>query len=211
MPDKLLLETGDALLLEIGDDFLLEYDDVRWLPHHPDWIPAKPALRTSSQQAFVINISPIVNPPLPTAMPPMPTFPAQIFRKRLPRSAYQFTARGQQFLGFDLRNRVTYPDRFPPRRARQYAQVFQIGGVLDVPKTRGWRPRFPDRIPRRIPVRTGMIAYQADPSIFITSGTCVNWTDVDLVQPTFAAEDVRQSTFASEVVTQPTFGTEGVC
>lgn len=211
MSSRLLLETGDDLLLETGDFFLLEDPDLRWLPHYPARVPPRVSLGPPSQRTFIHNVSPIVNPPPPTDMPAMPTFPAQVFRTFLPRAVYQFTARGQQFLGFDLRNRAVYPDRFPARRFRPYAQSFEIGGVLNVPKTGGWRPRYPDRLSRRLPVRTGLMAYQPPPSIFVTSVTCINWTDLALVQPLIDAQLLTEPTITTEALIQPTISVEGVC
>jgi len=213
MPSNLLLETGDALLLENGDNLLLEEGDVRWLPHFPDRVYGKTSIRTASQRHFIHNLSPIVNPPLPTEMPPMPTFPAQVPSRTTLKAAHrQVTPIMPLRPQSDLYWRGRYPDRFPARRlAEQPDNGFEISSVLDVPITRGWRPRYPDLLRRKKPAPAGQGLWNVDPTTLINAAFCLELGSETFVTPSFTGETGVSSTLSEETFTVPTLAEEDLC
>jgi len=213
MASKLLLNTGDALLLNNGDDLLLNDPDVRWLPHFPDWVPPKRSIRTASQRHFIHNVSPIVNPPLPTAMPPMPTFPAQVPSRTTLKPAHrQVTPIMPLRPQSDLYWRGRYPDRFPARRlAEQPDNGFEISSVLDVPITRGWRPRYPDVLRRKLPTPPGQGLWNVDPTTLINAAFCLELGSETFTLPSFSDETSVSSTLSAETFTVPTLAEEDLC
>lgn len=182
-----------------------------WIPIFPPYIPPHPALSVMAQRTYTSTISPIVNPAPPTDMPTMPTFPAQMYHQTLPGSAYQFYASGTPFLGFDNRAKAVYPDQFPPRRLRLQSQTFEIGAVLNVPKTGGWRPRYPDQLlPARRP-NLGVFSYVTSSVVILNTQSCLTWVDEAVLESYFDDEALITSGITSEAVVSSDLFEEDVC
>lgn len=211
----LLLNTGggDDLLLNIASSHLLlsADQDLRWEPHFPDRCPPPRRLSTSAQQFLGINVSPIVNPPIPVPLVWQSWYPAQVRRAALPRSSYQAFATGTPFLGTQLRSFVSYPDRFPARRLRPFEQSFEIGGVTNVPIVGGWRPRYPDSLQSRRPVPTGVFSYLTSPTVILNANPCITWHDEALQQSELTEQDLINTGFTPETLTNPDLTGEGLC
>lgn len=184
---------------------------LAWLPHGPV-VLTQVWLRNRPMRSYVvINLDPIVNPPPPTAYAAHVTFPGQAPRRTLPTAERLFYVTGSPFLGTSLRNFVTAPARLlRPTRAQGF-QTFEIGGVLDVPKIGGWRPRHPDGLRLRQRPALGQSVWIVDPTTLLNAAPCVELGDETLTNPILADEIFTSPAFASETLTQPTLGSEDLC
>jgi hypothetical protein len=216
---KVLLETGDVLLLETSGALLLEVLDVdtaNWRPSYPDRLPPARRLLTAAQQAFAINVSPIINPAPPTELTWHPHYPDRVDRRVWLRVANQPTR--TSFIGnpvADLRWLATYPARiFRPRlpvALYPATPVYPISALLEVGKLGGWRPIYPSWLDRKLPTRTGTSIWLVDPTTLLNAAHCLEWTSETSTLPAFSDEVRLSPDLASETATLPAMAEENLC
>jgi hypothetical protein len=181
---------------------------LEWQPEHLDYFPQR---RRPIGGSSAINLDPIVNPPPPVELVWQSWFPAQCFSRQLQRANYLAFVTGSPFLGTALRTPPVYPNQILRQHLRQYSESFEISGMIALPAIASWRPRFPDRLDRRLVRRAGWFSYVTPPSVILDSQPCLTWVDEDLVLSSMAEEAVGNSTMASETLTSSDLDEEGVC
>lgn len=183
-----------------------------WRPIIPLIIWPRTSIATGAQRTYTSTIEPIVNPPAPTPIATWaPRYPDTVPGPTTRRHLYPSYVSGAPFLGTALRARAFYPDWLPRPRLRLSFQTFEIGGVLNVPKTGGWRPTYPSAVFRPMLRPQGGLAYVTPPSVLLDAAPCVELGDEMLTNPILAEETLTNPTFAHEILTLPMLGAENLC
>ena len=191
--------------------------DLSWGPHYPDRIPPHVRLHASLQQFYRSTINPIINPPPPTELTWLGTYPSHVIRHVLPAAAYAVIVAP---VPSNLLQRPTswqgsYPAIISPRRGlapqHQLVSPFQSSSILSIPVQQGWRPTYPSQIARVQPTRTGQQWWLVDPGTLINATGCIVWTNETLLQPSLDGEAVVSPAMSEETVTVPELTAEDLC
>lgn len=195
---------------------IVSFLDIRWAPTYPDFAQPTESLTTGSQLPRSSTVSPIINPPAPAqswqqpfATPgPRPTLHPSTFSGQVgPLPALTLIS--------PLLWQSHYPDSAPGLRyslaAKPTAPPFQIGEILDVPKQGGWRPRFPDLLPRKKRLLTSGQQTGVFPGLVITTGICVEWAEGSVTASSLASEVWGSATLAEDSITSSTLVGESLC
>lgn len=202
-----------AVPLSAVSEVLAAVDEtLAWLPRLPTLIIQRQLYALPARSFYVSPIDPIVNPPPPTEFTAHVTLPPLLSRLPVAIGARQFYTSGQPFLGTDLRARAILPSQILTRRQfLQPGRTFEIGGVLNVPKTGGWRPRLVSRLVARSRISFGGGTWLVDPGTLLNAAPCVELHDEQLMNPGFDPETVTNPALVDEALTIPTFGSEELC
>lgn len=185
---------------------------LEWQPRYPDLLLRR-ARRLPEAYTPRGGTSPIPIPSPPTELTWQSWYPAQAWGRHLPTAVlaggvFPLSSVLVPFLWWP-----TAPDRLPHPRPAVFPATapFQLGAILDLPLTGGWRPRFPDRLRRLAALPASGAVWIVSPDVLLGAVLCIELTDETVVSPQLTAEAVVSPSLTDETFTSPTLAEEDLC